>query len=177
MALNVADFIAKLKGGGARPNKFRVIMPFPTYAIVGGETSDLTFLCKGAALPSSTLGVIDVPFGGRKVKLAGDRNDDEGWSITVINDTDFKLRNAFERWQNAIHSHKTNIGLTNLNDYVVDAIVQQLDSNGNAVKQYTFEGMWPEKISSIELSYDSENQIEEFTVDFQYINIVTDTTT
>lgn len=176
MARTTSQFLSKLKGGGSRPNKFRVICPFPTYAIIGGETEDLSFLAKAAQLPSSTLGVIEVPFNGRKVRFAGDRIE-EPWSITVLNDTDFKIRNAFERWQNGIRSHKNNVGLANMNDYVVDVVVEQLDMADNVIKTYTLESAWIEKVGAMELSYDSENQIGEFTVDFIYQNFISNTTT
>lgn len=176
MVRTTPDFLANLRSP-TRPNRFKVIVPFPTFAIVGGETQELSFLAKAAALPASTLGVIDVPFNGRKIKLAGDRNDDEGWTITVISDNNFKVRDAFERWQNGIRSHKSNEGLANLNDYVTDVVVQQLDMADNVVKEYTLESSWCDRIGQMELSYDTENTISEFEVSFQYQNIVTNTTT
>ena len=99
---NINDFKAKLAGGGARPNQFKVTMPFPGYAQVGGEIEDLAFLCRATVIPAMTVGNINVPFRGRQIKIAGDRTF-EDWNVTVINDTDFKLRNAFERWQNGIN--------------------------------------------------------------------------
>jgi hypothetical protein len=171
--MRIQNFTSRL-GAGVRPNKFRVICPFPTFAIIGGETNDLTILAKAAALPSSTLGVIEVPFHGRKAKLAGDRIDDP-WSITVLNDPAMKLRNAFERWNNGIKTHVSNVGLTSLNDYSVDIQIQQLDLGDNVIKTYTLISAWPEKIGQIDLSMDSENAIEEFTVDFQFQALSSDT--
>ena len=95
---NINDFKAKLAGGGARANQFKVTMPFPGYAQVGGEIEDLAFLCKATSLPGMSVGSISVPFRGRNIKIAGDRTI-ATWSVTLLNDTDFKLRNAFERWQ------------------------------------------------------------------------------
>jgi len=93
---NINDFKAKLAGGGARANQFKVIMPFPGYAQVGGEIEDLAFLCQGTSIPAMTVTNVNVAFRGRNIKIAGDRTIDE-WSVTVYNDTNFKLRNAFER--------------------------------------------------------------------------------
>ena len=109
---NINDFKAKLAGGGARPNQFKVTMPFPGYAQVGGEIEDLAFLCTATSIPAMTIGNINVPFRGRQIKIAGDRSF-ANWSITVLNDTDFKLRNAFERWQNGINNMTDNEGLSN----------------------------------------------------------------
>ena len=95
---NINDFKAKLAGGGARANQFKVTMPFPGYAQVGGEIEDLAFLCTATSIPSMTVANVNVPFRGRAIKIAGDRTI-PAWSITVLNDTNFKIRNAFERWQ------------------------------------------------------------------------------
>src|SRR6056300_469217 len=173
---NINDFKAKLAGGGARANQFKVIMPFPGYAQVGGEIEDLAFLCQGAQLPAMSLTNIDVPFRGRQVKIAGDRTFAD-WTITVLNDTSFKLRNAFERWQNGINNMTDNEGLTNPVDYQVDAFVDQLDRNGNTIKSYTLRGAWPLNISAIDLDYDEKTEIETFTVELQYQFYESNTTT
>lgn len=162
--LGVDDFKSKLVGGGARPNLFKATINFPAYA--GGDVELTSFLVKAAALPASTVGTINVPFRGRQVLIAGDRTF-EPWTITVINDTDFKVRNAFERWMNGINQHNANTGLTNPVDYQADMQVAQLDKAGNEVKVYNFRGTFPSSISSIELSYESGDQIEEFQVELQ----------
>ena len=173
---NINDFKAKLAGGGARANQFKVTMPFPGYAQVGGEIEDLAFLCRGAALPPSVLGLVEIPFRGRNIKIAGDRTVDS-WTITVLNDTNFKLRNAFERWSNGINNMTDNEGLTNPVDYQVDAFVDQLDRNGNTIKSYTLRGAWPLNISEIALDYDEKTEIETFTVELQYQYYESNTTT
>ena len=99
---NINDFKAKLAGGGARNNQFKVTMPFPGYSQVGGEIEELAFLCKATQLPAMTIPSFTVPFRGRQIKIAGDRTYAD-WTITVLNDTNFKLRNAFERWSNGIN--------------------------------------------------------------------------
>jgi hypothetical protein len=162
--LGVDDFKSKLVGGGARPNLFKATINFPAYA--GGDVELTSFLCKGAALPASTITPVVVPFRGRQLQVAGDRTF-EPWTITIINDTDFKIRNAFERWMNGINQHTANTGLTNPVDYQADMSVAQLDKAGNEVKVYDFRGTFPTNISSIELSYDSTDVIEEFTVELQ----------
>jgi len=173
---NINDFKAKLAGGGARANQFKVTMPFPGYAQVGGEIEDLAFLCRGAALPPSVLGLVEIPFRGRNIKIAGDRTVDS-WEITVLNDTNFKLRNAFERWSNGINNMTDNEGLTNPVDYQVDAFVDHLDRNGNTIKSYTLRGAWPLNISEIALDYDEKTEIETFTVELQYQYYESNTTT
>jgi len=173
---NINDFKAKLAGGGARANQFKVTMPFPGYAQVGGEIEDLAFLCTAAAIPAMTIGSIDVSFRGRAVKIAGDRTI-ANWTITVINDTNFKLRNAFERWQNGINNLTDNEGLTNPVDYQVDAFVDHLDRNGNTIKSYTLRGAYPVTISEIGLDYGEKTEIETFTVEFAYQYFETNTTT
>ena len=161
--LGVDDFKAKLKGGGARANLFNVTINFPGYA--QGNVEVTTFMCKGAQLPASVMEQIAIPFRGREVKIAGDRSF-EPWSVQVINDTDFVVRDAMERWMNGINGHTTNAGLVDPIDYQADLFVDQLDRDGRIIKRYNFRGCFPTMVSAIELSYDSSNSIEEFTVEF-----------
>ena len=173
---NINDFKAKLAGGGARANQFKVVMPFPGYAQVGGEIEDLAFLAQATSIPAMTVGNINVKFRGRDVKIAGDRTF-ASWSVTVINDSDFKLRNAFERWQNGINNMSDNEGLVNPVDYQVDAFVDHLDRNGNTIKSYTLRGAYPTSVDAIELDYNTVDAIETFGVTFEYQYFETNTTT
>ena len=173
---NINDFKAKLAGGGARPNQFKVTMPFPGYAQVGGEIEDLAFLCRATSLPGMTVPSFNVPFRGRSIKIAGDRTIAD-WSVTCYNDTDFKLRNAFERWMNGINNMTDNEGLTNPADYQVDAFVDQLDRNGATIKSYTLRGVFPTEVAPIELTYDEATAIEEFAVTLAYQYFESNTTT
>ena len=162
--LGVDDFKSKLKGGGARPNLFQATINFPAYA--GGDAELTSFLCEAAQLPASTVGTIIVPFRGRQLKMAGDRTFDV-WTPTIINDTDFNVRDAMERWMNGMNAHSANTGLTNPVDYEADLVVEQLDKDGSTSKTYNFRGCFPTGLSPIDLSYASENEIERFTVEFQ----------
>ena len=162
--LGVDDFKSKIRGGGARPNLFKATVNFPTYA--AGDVELTSFMCKGAQLPASVTNVIDVPFRGRQLKVAGDRTF-EPWTVTIINDTDFAVRDSMERWLNGINNHKANAGLTNPVDYQADLIVEQLDRDGTVIKTYNFRGAFPVNISNIELNYETVDTIEEFTVEFQ----------
>ena len=173
---NINEFKSRLRGGGARSNQFKVTLPFPGYAAVGGETSDLAFLCKASALPGQSIPSIAIPFRGRELKIAGDRAF-EDWTITVINDTDFKLYRAFERWMNGINNMTDNEGIANPADYQVDGFIDQLDRNGKTLKSYTYRGLFPTTLQSIPLDYSTNNNIEDFTVTFAIQYFETDTTT
>tara|TARA_B110000305_G_scaffold241207_1_gene314393 strand:+ start:2078 stop:2605 length:528 start_codon:yes stop_codon:yes gene_type:complete len=162
--LGVDDFKSKIRGGGARPNLFKTTLNFPGYA--GGDVELTSFMCKTAQLPASTIAPIVVPFRGRQLQMAGDRTF-EPWSVTIINDTDFNVRDAMERWMNGISAHTQNTGLVNVNEYVADMIVEQLNKNGDTIKTYNFTGAFPTNISAIDLAYDANDTIEEFTVEFQ----------
>jgi len=162
--LGVDDFKAKLRGGGARPNLFKATINFPAYA--GGDVEVTSFLCEAAQLPGSTITPIVVPFRGRQLKMSGDRSF-EAWTPTIINDTDFVIRDSMERWMNGMNAHSANTGLTNVVDYEADLLVDQLDKDGSIIKTYNFRGCFPTAVSPIDLSYASENEIERFTVEFQ----------
>jgi len=162
--LGVDDFKAKLRGGGARPNLFKATINFPAYA--GGDVEVTSFLCEAAQLPGSTITPIVVPFRGRQLKMSGDRSF-EAWTPTIINDTDFVIRDSMERWMNGMNAHSANTGLTNVVDYEADLLVDQLDKDGSIIKTYNFRGCFPTAVSPIDLSYASESEIERFTVEFQ----------
>jgi len=163
--LSVDDFKSKLRGGGARPNLFKVTINYPGYA--QGDAELTSFLCEAAQLPGSTFGIINVPFRGRILKMAGDRTFPE-WTITVINDTDFAVRNSMERWMNGINNHSANTGLASPIAYESDLFVDQLDREGTTVKRYTFRGAFPQDLSAIDLSYATTDEIERFQVTFAY---------
>jgi hypothetical protein len=165
MANSVNDFKAKLVGGGARPNLFRVEVPFP--AGTGGNQETASFLIKAAQIPAAQQGTIEVPYRGRKFKIPGDRTFDQ-WTVKVINDTTFDLRNAFENWLDFMNPAPGNSGQTSYSTYMSQLRVYQLDKGGNDIKCYTFVDAYPATVGAIELSYDSNDAIEEFDVTFNY---------
>ena len=173
---NINDFKSRLKGGGARANQFKVTLPFPGFASVGGETSDMAFLCTATSTPASNIADVAVPFRGRSLYVAGDRTFDT-WSTTVLNDTDFKIYRATERWLNGINNMTDNEGLTNPSDYQVDAFVDHLDRNGATLKSWTFRGLFPTALPGIALNYGTNNDVETFDVTWRYQYFETDTTT
>jgi len=162
--LGVDDMKAKLVGGGARPNLFKVTMAFPSYVTANVELA--SYMVKATSMPASTIAPITVPFRGRQLQVAGDRTFDP-WSVTIINDTDFNVRNSFEQWMNGINQHKQNTGLTQPSSYMADMIVEQLDKDGTVEKTYNIRGTFPTNLGAIELNYESENAIEEFEVELQ----------
>ena len=175
---SVSSFLGKINQG-VRPNLFLASINFPTTSVTGFPTSadqqELTnILCKSAALPASNLGVIEVPFRGRTVKIAGDRTFDT-WTATFINDRDFVIRNAFERWMSAINRHEGNtadlVAPSNATGYTANIQIQQLErdtsAGGSVLRSYNLWGCFPTNISQIDLAYDSNDQIEDFTVEFQ----------
>ena len=162
----ITDFKSKLTGGGARSNLFEVVLNFPALAPASSEVLDKSrFLVKAANLPASNISDITVPFRGRVLHVAGDRTFDS-WTVTIINDTDFAIRSAFEKWMNAINRVSDNTGSTDPASYQADAYVYQLDRNGDTLRSYHFYDLFPTNISPINLSYDTEG-IQEFTVEMQ----------
>ena len=163
--LVIDDFKSKLRGGGARANLFKATINFPAYA--GGDVELTSFLCKTAQLPQSQTNSFPVNFRGRELKVAGDRTF-EDWTVTIINDTDFAVRDAMERWMNGINAHAANTGLTNPVDYQADLLVDQLDRDESVIKRYVFRGAFPTTVGSIALDYDTRDELEVFDVTFAY---------
>ena len=171
MAFNVNQFRTQLQGDGARPNLFEVELNFPSY-VQGRSTAAAksTFMVKTAALPGSTVGMVTVPYFGREVKVAGNRTFAD-WSVTIINDEDFFIRNAMESWVRGINENVTNLrqaAARTSQQYGVDATVTQFSKTGQRLKRYQFIGMFPTDIAQIDLDWGSNDTIEEYTVNFAY---------
>ena len=173
----ISQFKSQLIGGGARPNLFEVeLTTLP--AGIAWPADNFRYMCKAAQLPASVIANIDIPFRGRIFKVAGDRTI-EPWSITIINDEDFRIRKAMEEWVDLIAKLENNLGATDPSAYMVNAKVFQLgrgstpSSKNNAgdrnavLREYEFIDIFPTNVSSIDLSYDSSDTIDEFVVDFQ----------
>ena len=179
----LSQFKSTLAGGGARPNLFEVSIP--SFAAAVDDTDWTTdyqntfkFLCKAAQLPASTVAPINVPFRGRILKVAGDRTFAE-WTVTIINDEDFVLRTAFEKWSDKMSNLIDATGVTNPTSYMTNAFVKQLGRGATVasttneggtsavLRTYKFYDIWPSEVSAIELSYDNTDTVEEFTVTFQ----------
>lgn len=170
MAFNVYEFRSQLQGDGARPNLFEVQLTFPTFINPGSAARKLTFMAKTASLPGSTIGHVPVFYFGREVKLAGNRTFPE-WTLSILNDEDFAIRNAFEKWMNGINRHVSNvrdIWAGNSLGYATQALVKQYGKTGDVLKQYTFEGMFPVDVSQIDLDWGSNDTIEEYSVTLAY---------
>lgn len=162
----ITDFKSKLTGGGARSNLFEVELAFPSAVNVDNVVLDKSrFLVKAAAIPSSNVASLEVAFRGRTLKLAGDRSF-ESWTITIINDTDFAIRSAFEQWMNYINRLSDNTGTTDPTLYQADAFVHQLNRDGSILRSYHMYDLFPTSISSMALDYGTDS-IQEFTVEMQ----------
>ena len=163
----ITGFKSKLAGGGTRPNLFEVEIAFPNETQIDNDTKEKSrFLIKAAALPASNITPIDVNFRGRILKIAGDRTFDT-WTVTVLNDVDFSIRSAFEKWMNLINKMEDNTGEQDPAIYQPDAYVHQLDRDGSTLRTYKFHDVFPTQVSQIDLSYGTTDAIEEFTVEFQ----------
>jgi len=168
--------------GGARPTLFTVTLTFPDLIEVPGVAQKAQLLCRSSKLPESILGQVPVPYFGRTINLAGNRQFDD-WDVVIMNDEDFLIRNVFEHWHNSINtiisnrldSRVANISPNIGNSYKTTALVTQFSKEGpgeidgeGAIKTYKFEGIFPTAVSDIPLAYDDVNQIEQFSVRFAY---------
>lgn len=161
---DISGFINAFAGGGVRTNLFLVSGNIPGY----GNNRAISFLCKAAQIPASSLGTIEVPYRGRRIKLPGDRTFQD-WSITVMSDANLNLRAAFENWSTQFNSHVSNIGANNFMQSLMPTwSVTQLLRDGNALRTYNFIGCFPSEIGAIDLSYENNDQIAEFPVTLNY---------
>ena len=174
---NITEFRSRLSGGGARANLFEVEIAFPEELVIDLNlvTDKVPFLVKAAEIPASNLGNIPVPYRGRVLPVAGDRTFDP-WTVTIINDTDFQIRDAMEKWSNSINDLQTAQGSVDPAVYQRSALVKQLSREGSnpgdpekVLRTYNFEGIYPNTVSSIPLDFGATDQIQEFQVTFNYL--------
>ena len=164
----IDDFKANLIGGGARANQYRVTITPPTGIATGLDVRRTSFLVTASSLPAQTLGEIAIPFRGRTIYIAGDRTFDEAWTVTFMNDTDFMIRNAIERWSNGINDLAAGTGVIAPADYQTDLFVEHLDRDDTILKSYIFRNAWPLTITAIELTNEAADAIETFDVEWRY---------
>ena len=171
MPFNISAFKSNgLVYGGARPSLFNVFMSVPAGLGLDNVSVDkFRFVCKTAELPESVVSSIDVPYFGRKIKVAGDRSFAD-WSVSVINDEDFSVRAMFEAWSNALNRLVSNVRdpAISAEQYKVDLDIVQYGKDGSTLRSYQLIGAFPTQISGISLSWESASAIEEFTVNFAY---------
>ena len=167
MAL-IDDFKANLIGGGARANQFRVTITPPSGIAIGLDVRRASFLVRASNLPAQTLAEIAIPFRGRQIYIAGDREFADPWSVAFLNDTDFMIRNAMERWSNGINDLADGTGVIAPSAYQTDLLVEQLDRDDTVLKQYIFRNAWPITVAQIDLTSDAATAIEEFEVSWRY---------
>ena len=174
---NITEFRSRLSGGGARANLFEVEIAFPEELVIDLNlvTDKVPFLVKAAEIPASNLGNIPVPYRGRVLPVAGDRTFDP-WTVTIINDTDFQIRDAMEKWSNSINDLQTAQGSIDPAVYQRSALVKQLSREGSnpgdpekVLRTYNFEGIYPNTVSNIPLDFGATDQIQEFQVTFNYL--------
>jgi len=165
---NIDDFKANLIGGGARANQYRVTITPPPGIAIGLDVRRSSFLVSASSLPPSTLGEIPVPFRGRTIFVSGDRPPPEVWTTTFMNDTDFMIRNAMERWHNGINDFANNTGVIAPADYQTDLTVEQLDRDDTVLKSYIFRSAYPLTITEIALANAEATEIETFDVTWRY---------
>jgi len=164
----IDDFKANLIGGGARANQYRVTVTPPPGIAIGLDVRRTSFLVTASNLPAQTLAEIAIPFRGRSIYIAGDRSFEESWTTTFINDTDFMIRNAMERWSNGINDLAAGTGVIAPADYQTDLTVEHLDRDDTVLKSYIFRSAWPTTISAIELTNESADAMETFEVTWRY---------
>lgn len=171
MAFDITRFRSNMQFDGARPNLFECSLTFPGIPnIEGAPTEQYTFMARAAQLPGSSVNQINVNYFGRELKFSGNRTFPE-WTVTIINDEDFKLKNAFEKWMSGLNSHITNLradSFQNALDYQQDGYITQFGKQGDIIKQYKFVGMFPIDVSPIEVDWGSNDTIEEYAVTFAY---------
>lgn len=171
MPFNIATFKSRgLVYGGARPSLFEVVLTPPTnLSLNAAALQKFVFTCKAAELPESTISNIEIPYFGRRIKVAGERSFSD-WSVTIMNDEDFGVRSMFEAWHNAINTIVSNVRLPQVSaeQYKTLMDVTQYSKDGDVLRTYQLVGAFPTQVSGITLGWDSQNAIEEFTVNFSY---------
>lgn len=168
--MSISKFTANFKGG-ARPNKFKVLLNLPTSVAssAGLNTQSTSLMCKASSLPEATIGVAEVYYLGRAIPVPGEKTFPE-WTVTVLNDEDFKIRHALEKWSNDMLSNEFNrrIGAVDYKSYTTDLEIVQLGVNGDVLRSYKMKNAFPVSVAAIDLAWENNDTVEEFTVSFRY---------
>ena len=139
----------------------------------GGSTgfANLKYLCRATSIPGLTITPIERQYLGRTVKIPGDITFTE-LALTIVNDTDYLIRNSLEIWMAGINSHETNErAFADIFGSETTTIkLEQLNRAGTTTAGGTFQfiNAWPTTVDPIELSFDTASDIEEFTATFAY---------
>ncbi len=167
MAFNINEIKSQLTFGGAKASLFQVAITNPINGVADLKTP---FMVQAAQIPEATMGIIEIPYFGRKVKVAGDRTFAE-WTVTIINDEDFLIRNAMEEWMASINAHESNVtqlGTASASEYKAQAQITQYSKTGQALRTYNFNGLFPTTVAAIGMDWNTTDDIERFDVTFQY---------
>ncbi len=167
MTFSINEMRAQFAGGGQRPTHFSLQFINPAN---GSADIKIPYMAMATQIPSFSEGEVNVPYFGRKIKVAGDRVWDN-WNVTVLQDNDFVIRNALEEWSNKINSFEGNLrtfGSSAPSDYKSQGILTRYTATGTPNRVYTLEGIWPTQISPVELSWDATDQLEQFQVTFAF---------
>jgi len=168
---NINEFKSNgLVYGGARPSLFQVFLTPPAgIGIDNVSATKFSFSCRAASLPAMRVSSIDVPYFGRKIRVAGER-DFDSWNVSIMNDEDFAVRSLFETWSNAMNRIISNVRDPNVDQeqYKTDLAIEQYGKDGEIIRSYAIVGAFPTEIGSIDLSWDDANSIEQFPVSFAY---------
>lgn len=179
MPASIHDFLANFQGGGLRPNRYEVILTFPGSVDAGTASKKISFTCKAAAIPASNMGVIDVPYMGRQVKVPGDKVWDD-WTVQIILDNDLLGRKVFERWHDQLLGFDSNVAQPNMinpSNSFATAIVNALDRADRVIATYTVKDMFPSQVGEVVLGYDQNDQVAEQPVTFAINGWESDVTT
>jgi hypothetical protein len=156
---NLTEFRKKI-GDVARGYFFQISIPS-----IDDNSESLTMMAKSTILPAYALEDKGFEFQGSRYKQAGHATFDD-WNVTFLADEYHKLRHKFLSWQSLIFDPIRQIPFAS-GSYKKNGIkVLQLSKDGLVVSGYEFYGMYPSRVSEIQLSQSGE--IEEFTVTFSY---------
>ena len=162
MAFNINDFYSALEFGGARPALFEVLVVWP-----GGQLPDFNFMCRASQIPASTLNIVEQTYFGRALKFAGNRTFAD-WPVTIINDEDYKIRDGFERWSEALNSFEGNIrdgARVTTSSYKGTGTVRHFGKTGNLIREYEVRGLVPQDIAAMDMDWGTD-EIQTFGVNF-----------
>ena len=175
MAANVNSFLANFTGGGARANRYEVMIGFPNFLNIRDTAvqQKISFTCKAASIPASELGEAVVPYKGRQIKVPGDRTFGD-WTVTIVIDNDFKGRDVFEEWSGGMLGNTSNVtrSANEVNPAQIfgQAQVHLLDRHDKIIKRYQITGIWPVSVDQVTIGYDQNDQVMEQNVTFAINN-------
>ena len=157
MTFSITDFNNQYTGDYARGNLFEVY--------IDGLTDQSKMFVKAGSLPAAQIGMIEIPYQNRKLKIPGDRTFGD-WEATIIQDEGYVLRTALLNWQAAMTGFSSFTSTAGVSTSHRKIEIQPFNRDGTPSGHKANVYGWPMTIAAVPLDWTTADAIQEYSVTF-----------